>query len=546
MRDSPRPEQINVVYQFFIPQDKHRRREIQECLRRNAENKHVDSVVLMNEREYSPQELGLKNLGKVRQVVVGARLTFAETFRQLKENDIQGYIVMVNADIFVDATIRKLRYSRLDDTRSVMAQLRHEYRAGTPLSAARLFGPRFDSQDAWIVHSNQSVPEENLPLFKFCFGTPGCDNKLVYLFKILGYEVINDPLAVKIYHLHANMERNYQLEPLPPPWGLIVAAGTDVRSHRSSLGVNPALVYQRTNGFRSFSFTNDNILLGKYVMGRLHRGEKFVIPRIAGIENNYAVIGLRSRGRALAMDERRYVAQTQSAMKKNAGIQLTDRDSMAEYSRLYLDAFSNCEVYTGWEPWGSVYEWIADSHDEIRRLCPRKLILWAFAFDIFHYVKAAPWTWALKGRRVLIISSFADSMRAKDPLRAKIYGVDLFPECSLTFIKPPQTQADEPSRGFRKELDEFCEELDTLEDTYDVALVAAGGYGNLICNHIYKTGHSAIYVGGVLQMYFGIVGQRWLTERPDAVRCYINEHWTRPGESERPANFGSVERGCYW
>ena len=193
-----------------------------------------------------------------------------------------------------------------------------------------------------------------------------------------------------------------------------------------------------------------------------------------------------------------------------------------------------------------MYEWIADSHDEIRRLCQRKLILWAFAFDIFHYVKAAPWTWALKGRRVLIISSFADSMRAKDPLRAKIYGVDLFPECSLTFIKPPQTQADEPSRGFMKELDEFCEELDTLRDTYDVALVAAGGYGNLICNHIYKTGHSAIYVGGVLQMYFGIVGQRWLTERPDAVRCYINEHWTRPGESERPANFGSVEQGCYW
>ena len=546
MRDTPRAGAINVICQFFIPRDERRYEEIKECLRRNAENQHVDSVVLVNEREYSPQELGLRNLDKVRQIVVGERLTFAETFRQIKENGIQGYNVMANADIFVDATIRKLRYSRLDDTRSAMAQLRHEYRAGTPLSAAKLFGPRFDSQDAWIIHSNQSVPEANFPLFNFCYGTPGCDNKLVYLFKMLGYGVINDPLAVKIYHLHASMKRNYQLEAMPSPWGLIAAAGVDVRSNLNTTCIDVASACRHTNQFRNFSFTNDNLMLGKYVMSRLLRGEKFVIPRIAGIENNYAVIGLRSQGRELALGEKRYIARTQGTMKKNAGIQLTDRDSMAEYSRLYLDAFSNCEVYTGWEPWGVVYKAVADSHDEVRRLCQRKIILWAFALDIFHYIKAAPWTWALKGRRVLIISSFADSMRAKDPLRDKIYGVDLFPECSLTFIKPPQTQADEPSRGFKKELDEFCGELDTLRDTYDVALVAAGGYGNLICNHIYKTGHSAIYVGGVLQMYFGIVGQRWLDERPDAVRCYTNEHWTRPGESERPANSGSVERGCYW
>ena len=36
-------------------------------------------------------------------------------------------------------------------------------------------------------------------------------------------------------------------------------------------------------------------------------------------------------------------------------------------------------------------------------------------------------------------------------------------------------------------------------------------------------GKPAIYVGGVLQMYFGILGQRWVRERPDILRMYLNE-----------------------
>jgi len=114
------------------------------------------------------------------------------------------------------------------------------------------------------------------------------------------------------------------------------------------------------------------------------------------------------------------------------------------------------------------------------------------------------------------------------------------------YTKPPQTQADEPSEGFNTELNKFKRHLDSISGNYDVALVAAGGYGNMICDHIYNTGHSAIYVGGVLQMYFGIVGQRWIRERSDVIRHYINEHWTRPSDREKPKNYSVIERSCYW
>ena len=89
--------------------------------------------------------------------------------------------------------------------------------------------------------------------------------------------------------------------------------------------------------------------------------------------------------------------------------------------------------------------------------------------------------------------------------------------------------------------------MDTIKDDYDIALVSCGGYGNLVCNYIFeKHNKSAIYVGGVLQMYFGILGNRWLEERKDVVNMYSNQYWVRPMNSEKPANHITVERGCYW
>jgi hypothetical protein len=81
---------------------------------------------------------------------------------------------------------------------------------------------------------------------------------------------------------------------------------------------------------------------------------------------------------------------------------------------------------------------------------------------------------------------------------------------------------------------------------YDVALVSCGGYGNLVCNYIFDSGKSAIYVGGVLQMYFGILGGRWLQDEPDIIRLFLNENWTRPKEHERPEGYKTIENGCYW
>jgi hypothetical protein len=364
---------------------------------------------------------------------------------------------------------------------------------------------------------------------------------------ILGYTILNDPNTFRSYHVHSNPAREYTIKDrVPPPYAVSIPYGYPNDIIKPSLGINLTELAPRSKGLREIRF-DDNLLLHNYVKGCLDTGKRFIIPRIAGIENNFAIFGevARKKGK-IDQQMADYFTKVSGAMKNNAGILLTSLESIFAYSEKYVKALDNAELIGGWELYGTYYPHIRHSYDYVRAKYTEKEFFWTFAMDIFHYIHSVPWTHSLRGRRLLIVSAFEDSIREVLPNHAKIYGVDLFPECTFTTIKPPQTQAAEPSREFDVELTDFCKRLDAIKDTYDVALVACGGYGNLVCNHMYESGKSAIYVGGVLQMYFGVLGNRWLRERPDVVRLYMNEHWTRPKESEKPKNFQAVEGSCYW
>ena len=248
----------------------------------------------------------------------------------------------------------------------------------------------------------------------------------------------------------------------------------------------------------------------------------------------------------ITQEQMTYLQNGMKTMKNNAGIKLTSLASVVKYSNLYLAAFQKCDTYFEWEPWGVVYKYIVSSHNFISMNFSDRKQFWAFTLDIFHNIYNNPWTLALKGKRLLIISPFIKSFEEKLPIRKEIYGIDLFPECSFIFLKPPQTQGDCPSEEFDKELDKFMLEVNKVKEEFDIALCSCGGYGNLVCSRIFDMEKSAIYVGGVLQMYFGVYGNRWLKERPDVLRLFMNKHWTRPKEEEQPDGFKKVEGSCYW
>lgn len=502
---------VYVFSQFFIHKDEERNKEIQFCLLTNILNPLIEKVYLLNEREYTYKEMGLQmDYPKVIQIVTGRRLRYSDIFLHVDLLKLEGYIVAHNIDIFFDDTIKMLPKTDLHERKMIMAQLRWEYSG--PNKDVKLFGPRADSQDTWIYHSKWNDNfMKYLRAFNFEFGMPGCDNSIAYIFKLLDFGLVNDPELIHTLHYHKTQIRDYtNKDRIKMPYAMICPASAENP-------IKPDVTLDECNILHDFI---------------KNAREPYLIPRISGMEAICACFPSKIN---------------QPAMKNNAGVQISNAQSCKKWCKEYLKAFENCSMYGGWGKNNEdlVYRGIESAHLEIEYICEGKPRFWSHCLDVFDQIERRAWTLGLAGKRILIVSAFAKSMREKLPFLDKIYGKDIFPNCTFQFIIPPQTHASNPSREWDVELDEFYEKLDKVTD-YDVALVSAGGNGNLICNHIYEKGHSAIYVGGVLQMFFGLLGGRWLDERSAIVRMYLNEYWSRPKEEERPIDYKNIENGAYF
>lgn len=537
----PTNDPINIFCQYYIDSNRDRAKEINQCLRLNNENPYISKIYLLNERIYTSEELNITEPNKIIQVNMSKRISYQDVFKYITDNNIIGYHVIINSDIFLDGTIHKIRYSDMHLNKKMHAILRYELDT-TNIKNSKIFGPRFDSQDTWILHSNFNVLPNQQKIFNFQFGKPGCDNKLVYLMNILGYDIINDPLLIKTYHYHTSQVRNYtNKDVIKQPWGFVVPYNIHYSKIIPSLGVDLSVVHLETKKFNEISF-DDNTVLYNYILKKFENNEHFIVPRISCIETDFSMLGDLIKKYGLKPDFYNMLKRMLPVMKNNAGIKLLSIESAVLYSQMYVDAFENSEIFFGWEMSGEM-KVIAQSYNYIKNKL-NKPIIWASVLDVYHYIYACPWTLALKGKKVLIISCFAKRIETKIPIREKIFGIDLFPDCEIITISPPQTQGGNESEEFMIELQKFTQKLDLLE--YDVALVSAGGYGNIICNYIYNKGKSAVYVGGVLQMYFGILGSRWLTDRPDVIRLFLNEYWSKPTDEEKPHGYKNIEKGCYW
>lgn len=163
------------------------------------------------------------------------------------------------------------------------------------------------------------------------------------------------------------------------------------------------------------------------------------------------------------------------------------------------------------------------------------------------YYFSIPWTRALKGKKVLVIHPFADSIRKQyETNREKLFqNPDILPEFELHTLKAVQTIAGNRDPRFS----DWFEALDHMEREamkidFDVAIVGCGAYGFPLCARLKKHGKIAIHMGGATQMLFGVKGSRW--ENNPAFRNIINEYFVRPSQQEVPENAGRVEGACYW
>lgn len=221
----------------------------------------------------------------------------------------------------------------------------------------------------------------------------------------------------------------------------------------------------------------------------------------------------------------------------NSGIFPRTVDFIKKYAPYAAKTLSECDLLNVSYP-------VMEDYVYKKYMNPSTEFTYIRALDYWRFKE--PWTMALKGKKVLVISPFADTIKKQYEKRELLYeNSEILPEFTLYTVKAVQTGGLEKDDRFS----DWFEALDYMYDEalkydFDVAILSCGAYSLPLGAKFKQAGRSAIHMGGVCQMLFGIKGRRF-EEEPGA-GDFFNEHWVYPSADETPKSAGTVENSAYW
>lgn len=222
-------------------------------------------------------------------------------------------------------------------------------------------------------------------------------------------------------------------------------------------------------------------------------------------------------------------------MSINAGFFPSDDKHLMQFGELMLNSCKQIDVIGVWynllEDY-IIHNYAPDAHCvELDGLAP--------------YLSEKPWSAALRGKKVLVIHPFEDSIKQQYKKRKFLFpGTDILPDFELYTLKAVQTAAGEISK-----FNDWFEALnymfsEAMKINFEIAIIGCGAYGFPLAAKLKESGKKVVHLGGATQILFGVRGARW-DSRPE-MQKYFNEYWVRPSELEKPKNADRVEGACYW
>lgn len=285
---------------------------------------------------------------------------------------------------------------------------------------------------------------------------------------------------------------------------------------------------KKYNGNHILSLQNAN----DYIKISIENKAPFMVGRFGDGELRSVVCYL-NRQMGLSKTYPDYI---RTAITRNAGLFPGTDDAIDQFAEIMLNSCCSVDILAVW--FNLMEEYIYSRFGPQKQTCVYLKSLEPFWFN-------NPWSGALKGKRVLVIHPFEETIKTQYKKREFLFeNPDVLPEFELLTLKAVQSLGGETDR--------FTTWFDALEWMYnqamsmdfDIALIGCGAYGFPLAAKIKESGRIAIHMGGVTQMLFGIKGGRW-DNRPDYVALY-NEYWCRPSEREKPKAASQVENACYW
>jgi hypothetical protein len=228
----------------------------------------------------------------------------------------------------------------------------------------------------------------------------------------------------------------------------------------------------------------------------------------------------------------RYIAET---LFLNTGVFPQQDDVFDKFGALFSDAVKEMDVLVSWDLQGEFR--IFNSLARAAKLVPRT------SLDAF--MSNEPWTSALAGKRVLVVSPFTETIQRQYPRRKELWrDPRVLPEFTLLAVRCPLSAGIAPPThpDWITALADLKAQMDALD--YDVVLVGAGAFSLPLVAHARRRGKVGVHLGGTLQVLFGVYGGRW-KDNKDFQR-FINENWVRPNQNETPPTVHKIENACYW
>ena len=226
--------------------------------------------------------------------------------------------------------------------------------------------------------------------------------------------------------------------------------------------------------------------------------------------------------------------------KKNSGIFPKDPKTMAIFTDEYISALKKADMNAYW---GQLVleEYIGKKL--FSSTCKQHTMR---ALEPFQYDD--PWTGALEGKKVLVVHPFADLIQYQYTIREQLFSnKKILPLYELYTIQAVQSSGETiPTQynSWMDALDSMAEKCLAID--FDIALLGCGSYAVPLGARLKDCGKKAIVLGGMLQLLYGIKGERWERSRPDIVALY-NEAWIRAGEQYKIKGTEKMADGAaYW
>ena len=226
--------------------------------------------------------------------------------------------------------------------------------------------------------------------------------------------------------------------------------------------------------------------------------------------------------------------ESRNTISVNAGFFPNTDIMLTKFSELVLADLKEIDILGSWTP----YE---NDLKDVLKGCIKVPMR-----DLEPYYHTNPWSEVLKGKKILVVYPFSESIEKQYKKRTDLFQDErVLPEFELITLKSVQSIAGNKPEEFEtwfEALESMKSQISNID--FDIAIIGAGAYGLSLAAHVKRIGKQAIQLGGATQILFGIKGSRW--EEIPEISCFFNEHWINPLPEDRPKGFEKIENGCYW